>query len=132
MLKPVALWVLIFYSVNFTAQNNFTFTNDSYSGINATVSSPTQNYFNPNPWDVNMISADLFLDNDYAYISKQSILGLRNASIQTANPKKGITGATQANIFDFYNRENANLVTSMDILGPSFSITTTIKPKSRS
>jgi hypothetical protein len=129
MLKLFLLLTLIFCSISITAQNNFTFTNDTYSGINSAILSPTQPFLNPNPWDVNLISADLFLQNDYAYISQQSLLGIFGTPIQAANPKKGITGESQPNVFDFYNKENANLMFNSDILGPSFSMTANIKEK---
>lgn len=119
--------MICFYRI--TAQNNFTFSNDRYSGINSVVLSPTQSFLNPNPWDVNLVSADLFLQNDYAYISQQNIFGLPSSKIESANPKKNITGENQPNVFDFYNKENASLIFNSDILGPSFSITTHIKEK---
>jgi len=119
--------MICFYRI--TAQNNFTFSNDMYSGINSVVLSPTQSFLNPNPWDVNLVSADLFLQNDYAYISQQNIFGLPSSEIESANPKKNITGENQPNVFDFYNKENASLIFNSDVLGPSFSIATHIKEK---
>ncbi|MFC4163613.1 DUF5723 family protein [Epilithonimonas zeae] len=129
MLKLFCLGLIVFCIVKITAQNNFTFTNDSYSGINSAIFSPTQPFLNPNPWDVNLVSADLFLQNDYTYISKQSLFGLAGTPIQLANPKRGITGETQPGVFDFYNKENASLMFNSDILGPSFSMTANIKEK---
>jgi len=129
MLKLFLLEILIFCGINITAQNNLTFLNDNYSGINSAVLSPTQPFLNPNPWDINLFSADVFLQNDYAYISKQSLFGLTGTTIQVANPKKNITGENQADVFDFYNKENANLMFNSDILGPSFSMTAKIKEK---
>lgn len=129
MLKLFLVEILIFCGINITAQNNFTFLNDNYSGINSAVLSPTQAFLNPNPWDVNLVSADVFLQNDYAYISQQSLFGLTGTTIQNANPKKNITGDNQANVFDYYNKENASLMFNSDILGPSFSMITKIKDK---
>lgn len=123
----LSLYFSCFFKIS--AQNNFTFLNDNYSGINSAVLSPTQAYFSPNPWDISLFSVDAFLLNDYAYISRQSILGITNSEIQTANPKKNITGENNPNVFDFYNREKAGLLVSSDILGPSFSIMTQIKDK---
>jgi len=119
----------MFCFVKITAQNNFSFSNDNYSGINSAVLSPTQSFLNPNPWDVNLVSADVFLQNDYAYISRQSFLSLPSSTIELANPKKKITGTNQSNVFDFYNKENANLMFNSDLMGPSFSMTTHIKEK---
>ena len=129
MYKIFSFCLFIFCFLKITAQNNWTFMNDSYSGINSTVLSPTQPFLNPNPWDVNLVSADLFLQNDYAYISKQSLLGILKTPIYTANPRQNFTGENNANVFDFYNEDNANLLFGSDILGPSFSMTANIKEK---
>ena len=129
MLKIFGVCLSVFCFCTVTAQNNLTFSNDNYSGINAAVSSPTQPFFNSNPWDVNLISADIFLQNDYAYISKQSLLGLSNTTIKVANPKKNITGENTANVLDFYNKEKVNLLIASDVLGPSFSMTANIREK---
>jgi hypothetical protein len=110
MLRQYCFWLLIFCTITITAQNNFTFINDNYSGINSAILSPTQPYLNPNPWDSNLISTDVFFQNNYAYISQQSILGLLNTSIKTASPKRGISGENQPNVLDFYNKDNANFL----------------------
>lgn len=129
MLRQYCFWLLIFCTITITAQNNFTFINDNYSGINSAVLSPTQPYLNPNPWDSNLISTDVFFQNNYAYISQQSILGLLNTSIKTASPKRGISGENQPNVLDFYNKDNANFLFNSDILGPSFSLSANINDK---
>jgi len=119
----------MFCFVTITAQNNFSFSTDNYSGINSAVLSPTQPFLNPNPWDINLISVDAFFQNDYGYISQQNLFGLPSSEIEVANPKKNITGTNQPNVFDFYNKENANLMFNSDLLGPSFSMTANIKEK---
>lgn len=129
MLKLFRICLLFFCFSKITAQNNLTFLNDNYSGINSAVLSPTQAFFNQNPWDVNLVSADVFLQNDYAYISKQSLLGLAGTPIESANPKKNITGENQANVFDFYNKDKASLTLASEILGPSFSMKAKINDK---
>ncbi|PZU86022.1 MAG: hypothetical protein DI529_09245 [Chryseobacterium sp.] len=128
-MKSFCSWIFIFCYITITAQNNFSFSNDNYSGINSAILSPTQTFINPNPWDANIFSTDLFLQNDYAYISQQSLLGLSNTTIQIANPRLGITGESQPHVFDFYNKDKANLLFGSDILGPSFSLSTNIRGK---
>src|SRR6218665_1286925 len=129
MLKLFCLFLLSACFLKITAQNNFSFSNDNYSGINSAVLSPTQPFLNPNPWDINLFSADILLQNDYAYISQRSLLGLAGSSIVFANPKKNIKGETQAGVFDFYNKESADFLLNSDIMGPSFSMTANIKDK---
>ena len=111
------------------AQESILFSNDQYSGINSVVISPTQTFLNPNPWDINLISENIFLQTDYGYISQQSYLGLRNSKIQSASIKKNRTGENTPNVFDFYNKEVGNYHLSNDILGPSFQLKVKIKDK---
>lgn len=129
MLRLFCFCLFLFCFFKMTAQNNFSFLNDNYSGINSAGLSPTQPYFNQHPWDVNLISADVFLQNNYAYISQQSLLSLTDTPIQSANPRKNITGENQANVFDFYNKGKADLLLASEILGPSFSMTANIREK---
>lgn len=49
--------------------------------------------------------------------------------IESANPKKNITGENQANVFDFYNKGKADLLVASDILGPSFYMKAMIREK---
>lgn len=109
-------------------QENLIFMNDQYSGINSAVIAPTQPFISPNPWDANIFSEDIFFNTDYAYISQQSYLGLlTGAKIQSRNIKKNRTGENTPSVLDFYNKDLGNYNFSSDILGPSFSIKTSIK-----
>ncbi|WP_313100886.1 DUF5723 family protein [Epilithonimonas sp.] len=129
MLKIFCIKMLGFCLAGVSAQNNLSFLNDTFSGINSAVISPTQPFLSPNPWDANLLSADAFLNNDYAYISSQSVVGLRNATIVTANPNKNISGENQSDVLDFYNKDRANLLFGSDLLGPSLSISARIKER---
>lgn len=111
------------------AQESILFSNDQYSRINSVVISPTQSFLNPNPWDINLLAENLFLQNDYGYVSQNSLVGLYMAEIQSANIKKNRTGENTANVFDFYNKENGNYHLSSDVLGPSFQLKIKIKEK---
>ncbi|MEC5158186.1 hypothetical protein [Chryseobacterium sp. MP_3.2] len=111
------------------AQENLAFSNDQFSGINSAILTPTQPFLNPNPWDINLFSADVFLQNDYAYISNQSFLGLRNEEIISRDLKNGITGENTAGVLDFYNDDFGSYHISSDVLGPSFSLKSKIRKK---
>lgn len=110
-------------------QENLPFTNDQYSGISGALVSPTLTFLNPNPWDINVVAEDVFLQNDYVYISQLSLLGLRNTPTRSRNKIKNINGENTANVVDFYNTDFANYHFSSDILGPSFSKKIAIKQK---
>lgn len=124
----VAFWCIQF-SYLIQAQESILFSNDQYSGISSVIISPAQAFLNPNPWDINIIAEDVFVQNDYGYISQQSFIGLTNAEIKSASIKKNITGDNTPNVFDFYNKEVGNYHLSSDILGPSFQLKIQIKEK---
>ncbi len=111
------------------AQQNLLFSNDIYSGISASSLSPTQTYINPNPWDIQIFSEDINVYNDYAYISKGNLLGLTKGEIVAADPKNAITSSSQAHVFNYYNKDLANLFFNSDVLGPSFSFKSKIGEK---
>jgi hypothetical protein len=126
-------YILIIFTFSIPAilsgQENLDFSNDLYSGINSAPISPTQPFVNPNQWDINFFAEDLFLYNDYVYISQQSLLGLRNTSIKSRSKRKNINGENTPHVLDFYNNDFGNYHFSSDILGPSFSLKTKIRNK---
>ncbi len=115
------LHILLFCTITSMGQNILSFSNDQYSGINGSTFSPTTTYFNPNKWDINLVSEDAFFQNDYAYISDQNVLGLLKGNVKTANPRKGVTGETASNVFDFYKHNHVSYQLDHDIMGPSIS-----------
>ncbi|PZR19148.1 MAG: hypothetical protein DI539_15005 [Flavobacterium psychrophilum] len=109
-----------------SAQDAVIFSNDKYSGISTVGFSPTQSFFNPNSWDVNIVAVDVFLQNDYTYITNQSIIGLAGADITSVSLRDKIMGVSGSNLQDYYNKDNGGYHFSSDVLGPSFSFTTDI------
>ncbi len=128
-MKYLVAFCCIQFSYLIQAQESILFGNDQYSGISSVMISPAQAFLNPNPWDINMIAEDVFVQNDYGFISQQSFIGLTNAEIKSASIKKNITGDNTPNVFDFYNNEFGNYHLSSDILGPSFQLKINIKEK---
>lgn len=115
------------HAVQMHAQENILFGNDIYSGISQVGLSPTQPHLNPNPWDIHLVSSDVFVQNDYLYISNQSFLGLRNSEIRTVNHKLNRTGINTAGVLDYFNEDLASLQVSAGIYGPSFSLSGKMK-----
>lgn len=113
--------LILFCSTYGLGQNILSFSNDQFIGINGATFSPTTPYFNPNKWDINVISEDIIFKNDYAYISDQSVLGLTKGKIKTANPRQGITGDSESNVLDFYKSNFINYQMENDVMGPSVS-----------
>ena len=124
LLSPALCSMLCF------GQNILSFSNDQYSGINGSIFSPTTPYFNPNKWDINIISEDILLTNDYVYVSDQNVLGLLKGETKSANIKAGIRGDTHSNIIDFTTKNFVSYHLENDIMGPSVSFKKKINDQS--
>ena len=120
-------YILLFCSIASFGQNILSFSNDQYSGINGAIFSPTTPYFNPNKWDVNIVSEDVMFRNNYGYISDKSVLGLLKGDIKTANHRRGIRGDSESNVLDFYTDHFVSYYVENDVMGPSFSFKQKIK-----
>src|SRR5690606_27241954 len=80
------------FPIKLLSQDPFIFSNDRFSGISAVGISPTQNFINPNGWALHLFSENIFIQNEYGYISKTSILGLTSGEIKEADIGENITG----------------------------------------
>ena len=69
----------------FFSQVNIGVKNDVFIYTNALVSNPSAFLQNSNPWEVNLVSVDAFVHNNYGFISKQSLLGVSGADNLTIN-----------------------------------------------
>lgn len=49
---------------------------ENYSGINSVFLNPTATISTPLKWDVNLVSIGFFLENNYAFVKKASVLAL--------------------------------------------------------
>ena len=129
-MKMILKFVLLVFPLLVSAQDAVIFSNDKYSGISGVGFSPTQPFFNPNSWDVNIVAEDIFIQNDYTYISNQSIIGLtKNADIKSVNLRDNVMGISGSNLQDYYNKNNGTYHFSSDLLGPSVSWSVDINQK---
>lgn len=119
-LKFFLIGGLLISQFNF-AQDPIIFSNDKYSGISTVGLSPTQPFLNPNGWDVHVFSENIFFNNDYAYISGTSLLGLTKGDISGVNITRGITGENTDRVSDYFNEDYINYHLSSDFMGPSVS-----------
>lgn len=126
--KTVSIFA-VSLSVSLFGQENLAFSNDRFSGISSAFSSPTQPFLNPNPWDLNIISANISVNNDYAYISERSFLSLVNSEVFARDEKNNITGENTPGILDFFNKNVSSAYVSEEVMGPSFSFRSNIKGK---
>ena len=93
---------------------------------NALVSNPSAFLQNSNPWEVNLVSADTYLHNNYGFISKQSLLGLSGADNLTINNTANQSDLPKNTIgFGDYRRFDGHF--QGDILGPAVALKFKIK-----
>lgn len=98
---------------------------ERYAGIWGAGLNPSQTAFNPNNWEVNLATADLFLENSYAYLRKTSLPNaLRNTdkiiAITDFAPER--PPAADAIVQDFYDAtRRMHVVVQARATGPGFS-----------
>ena len=114
-------------NIQIYAQENISLKNDIFSGVNGQIYNPTHFLYNPNKWDTNLIGGDISFNNNYGYISQQSVLGALKNNPQGFSLKKNITGENSDNIQDFYPPNNYFYYGNLDILSPAVTIKFPIK-----
>lgn len=98
---------------------------ERYAGIYSATINPANTAFNPNNWEVSIFSADLFLENSYAYLQNTSLQNaLRNSDkvisvIDTTAENPPARGAIFQDYFD--GKRKMHAVVQARITGPSFS-----------
>lgn len=114
-------WGILLLAQIAIAQDPYIFSNDPYSGISSVGISPTQPFLNPNSWDINIFSENIFFQNDYGYLSKTSLFGLIKGETQEVDLENNITGENTKRVFDYYNKDQFGYHFSSDLMGPSAS-----------
>ena len=124
-MKKFHLFFLLFAQF-FFSQVNIGVKNDVFIYTNAVVSNPSAFLQNSNPWEVNLVSADVFVNNNYSFISQQSLLGLSGAYNLVVN-----NGSNQSdlprNTIGFSDYKKFNGYFQADVLGPAVAIKFKIK-----
>lgn len=98
---------------------------ERYSGIYSASINPANTAFNPNKWEVSLFSADVFLENNYAYLQNTSLQNaLRNSDdvvsvTDTSAENPPARDAIFLNYFDTKRRMRG--VAQTRVTGPSFS-----------
>lgn len=120
------LWLLFFIIQWTSAQVNIGLKHDRFISTHAVVNNPSASLQNPHPWEVNLLSADVFLQNNYAFISEQSLMGMAQKETLYQN-----TAADQnslpKNTLGYNNKGPFNLFLQTDVLGPAAALKFKIK-----
>lgn len=119
-------FVFLFCVQLFFSQINIGVKNDGFVFTNAVVNNPSAFLQNSNPWEVNLVSADVFVNNNYSFISQQSLLGLSGADNLVVN-----NGSNQSdlpkNTIGFSDYRKFNGYFQADVLGPAVAVKFKIK-----
>ena len=99
---------------------------ENYSGVNSLLLNPTYQTTSPFSWDINLVSAGVFFDNNYAYVRDASILDVINNSdavrpLPDLDPD--VDNMDEFLIMDYYDGNNRKRVSSLTtVMGPSLLI----------
>lgn len=110
-------------SVSTTAQEQIGLRLENYAGINSAFINPANPLSYPLQWDLNIVSASQFADNNYAYIVESNLLKIikNNGNIHTPLDESNIR-PDQIEL-DFNVRDNNYYVSVFSqVTGPSFSV----------
>jgi hypothetical protein len=103
------------------AQEMLGIVNSSYAGISGSVINPAVTVTSPFYIDINLVSADLFVENNYVYLAKEEYRFKRFFSKNPVFPTHGADNNMIA--YDYYTTQDKKAYSSNRVLGPSFSVT---------
>ncbi len=116
--KKISLFSLIFLFFqtpkSAIAQAQLGLRLENYAGINGISLNPTAGLHNPLGWDVNIVAAGSFFDNNYAFIRSSNVISvLRNVQDISFAPEAKINYPKKSvYVMDFYNQNQAKYVSS--------------------
>lgn len=112
---------MVFYAKPLLSQEMLGIVNSTYAGITGSVINPAVTITSPYYIDINLVSADIFAENNYLYFSKEEYRFRRFFSKNPDFPTHGIDNNLIA--YDYYNRKNKKAYTNIRLVGPSFAVT---------
>ncbi len=125
-MKKLGLLFLVVAQSSF-AQVNIGVKNDIFISTNAITSNPSVFLQNPNPWEVNVFSADVFFQNNYSFIAQQSLLGLTNKDVKLYSNSSSNQDNLPKNTVGYEDNRKFNEYVQTDVLGPAFAMKFKIK-----
>ncbi|MBV6439413.1 MAG: hypothetical protein DYG98_17280 [Haliscomenobacteraceae bacterium CHB4] len=98
---------------------------ERYAGIYGATLNPANTAFNPNNWEISLFSADVFFENNYAFLQNTSLPNaLRNSDkiISVADTSAENPPARDAIFLDYFDaKKKMRGVGQSRVTGPSFS-----------
>lgn len=120
----IGVSLLAFNSQILLAQEQIGLRQSNYSGISGATLNPANASDLPIAWDLNIASAGLFAENNYAYVNQSNLIHfLKNSgSLSQNNPQDISHSQGTAATYDFYNNPNRDYFAHLNsfVSGPSF------------
>jgi len=117
----LAMWCI---SVATQAQEQIGLRIENFSGINSVLLNPANNLTSHFKWDVNLVAAGVFAENNYAYIKTTNLIQLSKASdFVYAGDENEIQTNEDPLVYDYFDRKKDHFLTiATNVMGPSFMI----------
>lgn len=113
---------LVWQGVNpLLAQEMLGIVNSSQSGISGTMINPAVSVTSPFYADINLVSGDLFFENNYIYMAKEEYRFRRFFSSNPQFPTHGVDN--NLIVYDYYNKTDKKAYANLRLMGPSASVT---------
>lgn len=119
VLRIITCFILSVFFKTAVAQETLGIINSGYSGITGSVINPAIPVTSPFYIDVNLVSVDIFAENNYLYIAKEDY---RFRNFFSKNPQFPTHGPDNQVAYDNYTTEDKKVYANVRMLGPSFSI----------
>jgi len=103
------------------AQEMLGIVNSRYAGITGSVINPAVTVTSPFYIDFNLMSGDIFAENNYVYLAKEEYRFSRFFSKNPDYPTHGTDNTMIA--YDYYTTKDKKAFASERLIGPSFSVT---------
>ena len=131
-MKRILKILLVFISLPnlISGQERLGLSLENYAGINSVSINPANPFMSPLKWDVNILSANIFFDNNYAFLKNTNtfhiLRNIKNINIvYESGENSGTSYPPGTEFLDFFNRNKENyFFASGNYMGPSFSIKT--------
>ncbi len=108
-----------------SAQEQLGLRYENYSGVNSLLLNPANNHTSKFLWDVNLVEAGLFFDNNYAYILDANISRILRATDAEVLPELEAPERVGDDVLliDYFDNQRAKYAfAKAQVLGPSFMV----------
>lgn len=116
----ILLALIFLKAASVQAQEMMGIVNSSYSGVNGSIINPAHPVTSPYYFDLNIVGADIFLENNYIYLKKEEYKFSRFFKSNPQFPTHGINNDIIT--YDYYDASNKQAFGQIRVLGPSASL----------